>query len=126
MNIEIYKGINQFSTTTRLHEVSQQKGGDVEEKEQRKRETMEALSNERMYILLKHNREMMLELRSLYPDEGKLLESYKDFQEAFDSLINKEIESRSESLEVPSISITDVAEKLSKALKGVSKRINES
>ena len=41
----------------------------MEEREQRKRETMEALSNERMYILLKHNREMMLELRSLYPDE---------------------------------------------------------
>lgn len=37
MNIEIYKGINQFSTTTRLHEVSQQKGGNMEEKEQRKK-----------------------------------------------------------------------------------------
>ena len=98
----------------------------MEEKKRIKRETMEALSNERMCILLKHNREMMLELRSLYPNEGELLESYKDFQEAFHSLINKEIESRSESLEVPSISIADVAEKLSKALKGVSERINES
>ena len=32
----------------------------MEEREQRKRETMEALSNERMYIILKHNREIML------------------------------------------------------------------
>ena len=98
----------------------------MEEKDWIKRETMEALSNERMYILLKHNREMMLELRSLYPDEGELLESYKDFQEAFHSLINKEIESRSESLAFPLISITDVAEKLSKALKSVGERMDKS
>lgn len=126
MNIEIYKGINQFSTTTRLPEVSQQKGGEMEEKKRIKIETMEALSNERIYILLKHNREMLFELRNLYPDEGKLLESYKDFLEAFHSLVNKEIESRSESLELTSISIADVEEKLNKALKSAGERINKS
>ena len=98
----------------------------MEEKDWIKRKTMQALSNERMYVLLKHNREMLLELRSLYPDEGELLESYKDFQESFDSLINKEIESRSESLEFPSSSITDLAEKLGKALKSVGERMNKS
>ena len=53
----------------------------MEEREQRKRGTMEALSNERMYILLKHNREMMLELNSLLPNDEELLEGYKAFQE---------------------------------------------
>ena len=66
----------------------------MEEREQRKRETMEALSNERMYILLKHNREMLLELRSLYPNEDELFKSYKTLEKAFDEAIMTEIKHR--------------------------------
>lgn len=66
----------------------------MEDKEQRKRETMEALSNERMYILLKHNREMLFELRSLYPNEDELFESYKTLGKAFDEAIMTEIKHR--------------------------------
>lgn len=66
----------------------------MEDKEQRKRETMEVLSNERMYILLKHNREMLLELRSLYPNEDELFESYKTLGKAFDEAIMTEIKHR--------------------------------
>lgn len=55
---------------------------------------MEALSNERMYILLKHNREMLLELRSLYPNEDELFKSYKTLEKAFDEAIMTEIKHR--------------------------------
>lgn len=66
----------------------------MKDKEQRKRETMEALSNERMYILLKHNGEMLLELRSLYPNEDELFKSYTTLGKAFDEAIMTEIKHR--------------------------------
>ena len=66
----------------------------MEEKDWIKRETMQALSNERMYILLKHNREMLLELRSLYPNEDELFESFKTLGKAFDEAIMTEIKYR--------------------------------
>ena len=68
----------------------------MEEKDWIKRKTMQALSNERMYVLLKHNREMLLELRNLYPNEDELLESYKTLGKAFDGAIMAEIKHRAE------------------------------
>ena len=98
----------------------------MEEKEQKKRETMEALSNERMYILLKHNREMMLELKNLLPNDEELLEGYKAFQEAFNILIDSELENRHKRLEdVESISIAEAAEKITERLAGFAEKINQ-
>lgn len=98
----------------------------MEEREQRKRGTMEALSNERMYILLKYNREMMLELKSLLPNDEELLEGYKAFQEAFNILIDSELENRYKRLEdVQPISIAEAAEKIAEGLAGFAEKINQ-
>lgn len=98
----------------------------MEEREQRKRGTTEALSNERMYILLKHNREMMLELKSLLPNDEELLEGYKAFQEAFNILIDSELENRHKRLEdVQPISIAEAAEKIAEGLAGFAEKINQ-
>lgn len=98
----------------------------MEEKKRIKRETMEALSNERIYILLKHNREMLLELKNLLPNDEELLEGYKAFQEAFNILIDSELENRHKRLEDEEfISITEVAEKIAEGLAGVAEKINQ-
>lgn len=98
----------------------------MEDKEQRKRETMEALSNERMYIILKHNREIMLELKSLYPNEDELFESYKTLGKAFDEAIMAEIRHRNKIIEPQLVSITDLAEKITEKLVDISEGLSEA
>lgn len=98
----------------------------MKDKEQRKRETMEALSNERMYILLKHNREIMLELKSLYPNEDELFESYKTLGKAFDEAIMAEIRHRNKIIEPQLVSITDLAEKITEKLVDISEGLSEA
>lgn len=98
----------------------------MEDKEQRKREAMEALSNERMYIILKHNREIMLELKSLYPNEDELFESYKTLGKAFDEAIMAEIRYRNKIIEPQLVSITDLAGKLAEKLVDISEGLSEA
>ena len=98
----------------------------MEDKEQRKRETMEALSNERMYIILKHNREIMLELKNLYPNEDELFESYKTLGKAFDEAIMAEIRHRNKIIEPQLVSITDLAGKITEKLVDISEGLSEA